>query len=192
MSELALLVQRLTSIDEQLKQLSARQTPATAEQVQTILEAARKGILVQPNSERLAQLLAPALLGQMPSNEAIAAATQQGVQAIQAAGKQAAASIEQAAARVPRSIRVEQEIWGFTGFKSLSVFSGLLLLVLLVASFGWRGRGEAETQAAQLEQTVDQLRREQKAYRQVLDYSLRQQDRLRKDHPQLGAQYFPK
>lgn len=191
MSELALLVQRLTSIDQQLQELSARQLPATAQQVQVILETARNGITVQTNPERLAQLLAPSLLGQMPSNEAVATATQRGVKAIEVAGQQAAAGIEQAAARVPRSIRVDTEVLGFTGFKSFGIFSGLLLLVLLFAGFGWRGRGEVEAQVEQLQQQVAAQAKAEKEYQEIFEWTLRKEQRFRKDYPKLAGKYFP-
>ncbi|SFF36826.1 hypothetical protein [Spirosoma endophyticum] len=112
---------------------------ATPEELQTLISEYRNGIVYTPDSVKLASLLLPELTNGMPSLANLQAATDEGVQAIRAAGLEAAERIEAASTRtvayIERASRSRADVLaGRIGFSSWQsggiVFLGFLLLVV--------------------------------------------------------------
>ena len=112
---------------------------ATPEELQALISEVRNGIRYTPNSATLASLLLPELTKDMPSLVNLQAATDEGVQAIRAAGLEAAERIEAASTRaiahMERASRSRVDVLagriGFSSWQSgLVVFMGFLILVI--------------------------------------------------------------
>lgn len=111
---------------------------ATSQELEDLMEEARKGVRYTPNLVKLASLLLPELTKEMPNLTNLQTATEEAVKAVYAAGMAAAESVDQACkrsvSRMESAGRSRADVLagriGFSSWQSaLVVFGGFLVLV---------------------------------------------------------------
>jgi hypothetical protein len=141
---------------------------ATPGELQTLLEEARKGVRINVNSATLADTLLPELLKGMPTLTNLTAATEQGVNQLQATGLAVAERIEEASdravSRIEWASRRKADVLasriGFSSWQSAGlIFTGFLVLV-----------GGAMLANQQREAALAQARTETQAVREFTDW----------------------
>lgn len=94
------------------------------------------------------------------------------------------AQLQQVIDRIPRSVPVEGEVWGFTSMRLALGVIALLLGLICLSTYLWKERGVAEAQAAMFQQQQAQ----QKAN---LDWLSKGYLDLKRDNPKAVKKYFP-
>ena len=141
---------------------------ASPGELQTLLEEARKGVRINVNSVTLADTLLPELTKGMPTLANLSAATEQGVNQLEAIGLSVAERIEeashQAVNRIEWASRRKADVLasrvGFSSWQSaLLIFTGFLVLV-----------GGAMLANQQREAALAQARTQTQAVREFTDW----------------------
>jgi hypothetical protein len=129
----------IEGLNKRFNEWEKRPPGATPSELQTLLEEARKGVRIQVNSATLADTLLPELTKGMPTLANLTAATDQGVNQLQATGLSVAERIEtashQAVNRIEWASRRKADVLasrvGFSSWQSaLLIFTGFLVLVI--------------------------------------------------------------
>jgi hypothetical protein len=143
----------------------------------------------------VARVLAPSLLAELPTPDALRQAGQQAAAAVSQAVQQATAQskkelvtataeLERSAQRIPRQVPVRGDVVGFTSLQAVAVFGGIVLV--LVAGLAWAiaSRNSTRTELATLQVRHAQMER-------WFTFFVEHRQTLAKERPELARKYFP-
>ena len=142
--------------------------PISRAEVDEVLAIVKKGTTVSVDYKALAQHLQPHLATPATIEAAVATGSQQLAQVID---------------RIPRSVPLQDAVWGFTSVYAFLGVSLILVGFFAWSGYSWREKGAAEAKTELLEQQLTQkqasLDRLTKGY---LD--------LQRDNPKAAKKYF--
>jgi hypothetical protein len=94
------------------------------------------------------------------------------------------AQLQQVIDRIPRSVPVEGEVWGFTSVRLAMGMITLVLGLICLSFYAWQQKAIAEAQVGLIQQ--------QQAQQQVtLDWLTKGYGDLKRDNPKAANKYFP-
>jgi len=94
------------------------------------------------------------------------------------------AQLQQVIDRIPRSVPVVGEVWGFTHVLLGVGVVALLLVLTSLSTYLWKEKAAAEAQVAQLQQEQAQKKR-------TLEWLTKGYWDLKRDNPKVVKKYFP-
>lgn len=94
------------------------------------------------------------------------------------------AQLQQVIDRIPRSVPVVGEVWGFTHVRLGVGVVALLLMLTSLSTYLWKEKAAAEAQVAQLQQ-------EQAQKKWALEWLTKGYWDLKRDNPKVVKKYFP-
>lgn len=94
------------------------------------------------------------------------------------------AQLQQVIDRIPRSVPVVGEVWGFTHVRLGVGVVALLLMLTSLSTYLWKEKAAAEAQVAQLQQEQAQKKR-------ALEWLTKGYWDLKRDNPKVVKKYFP-
>lgn len=147
----------------------AQGQPISRAEVEDVLAKVKQGTSFTVDYKGVAEHIQPHLATPSTIETAVATGTQQLAQVI---------------SRIPRSVPLENKVWGFT-----SVPVALTMIAMVLASFtfnvySWKEKGVAEAQAAMLQQ-------QQAERKAAYDWLSKGYLTLKQDNPKAAKKYFP-
>ncbi|TYZ05779.1 hypothetical protein FY528_20865 [Hymenobacter lutimineralis] len=94
------------------------------------------------------------------------------------------AQLQQVIDRIPRSVPVVGEVWGFTHVRLGVGVVALLLVLTSLSTYLWKEKAAAEARVAQLQQEQAQKKR-------ALEWLTKGYWDLKRDNPKVVKKYFP-
>jgi type II secretory pathway pseudopilin PulG len=142
--------------------------PISRAEVNEVLAKVKEGTTISVDYKALAQNLQPHLA----TPDTIAAAVTTGTQ-------QLAQVIDQ----IPRSMPLEDKVWGFTSIPVALTMISIVLAFFTFSVYSWKEKGAAEAQAALLQQQAERKANQDWLAKGYLD--------LKRDNPKAAQKYFP-
>jgi len=143
--------------------------PVSRAELDELLVKVKQGTTVSVDSKELAANLQPHLA----TPDTIARAVMMGSQQLQ-----------QVIDQIPRSVPLQDKVWGFTSLYTWLVMMLLWVLFMAITIYSWKEMGAAEAKAELLEQ-------QQVQNQANLDWLSKGYLDLKRDNPKAAKKYFP-
>lgn len=188
------LFSTISEMRDGIHTLIQRGKPVSSDDLQKLLQAVEAKSRPTFDPASVARVLAPSLLAELPTPDALrqaghqaAAAVGQAVQQATAQSKAelaaAAAELERSAQRIPRQVPVRGEVVGFTSLRAVAVFGGLVLVLAAGLAWAIASRNSARAELAALQARHAHMER-------WLAFFVERRQTLLKEHPALARKYF--
>lgn len=174
----AQLLEDVNEIKQRLASLEARSEPATLKEVQAL---ASRPIELSPGE--IAGLLLPEIKRGIPTTAAFVQAADDVEKQLKASTSKVAERVEQAAASVPKEIKVTGDVYGFTNWKAALIYGIVLLATVAVAWYTCNYYREQAQETVIFEQAKEVAKERDYYYRQIQAY--------KQKYPKYGDLFTP-